>query len=211
MRQSVLVLLLALVPFLRGQAQEVPFYQEHPHSVEISTGPPFLLAMIYPPGSMDNGLTMNGWHTGLGYKSWFPVNVSLGYNYQYNRHWEFSFQFTYAAYVYSTYQYPEKGENEFGKVYDWNATPQNLGLGLDSRVLAPASVVRYYWLTKKPKFQLYSALGVGVFLGYTGSLRVCPTLTPFGIRFGSRHWFGRAELTIGPAATLIQIGVGRRF
>ena len=44
MRILTILLPLLLLGSICASAQEVHYYQEHPHSVEISTGPPFILA-----------------------------------------------------------------------------------------------------------------------------------------------------------------------
>ena len=202
MRKALLVLALLLF----GASA---FSQEYHHSVEISTGPPCILGLMYPPGSPDNGLTMEGQQQGIGYHAWAPMNLSLAYNYQINKHWEVSALLTHCGYIYSKYQYPEKGEGPNGMEYDWKATPENLGLRYDSRGFYLTGLARYYWYTKKASYQWYSAVGASVV--NSSSIPIWPVLTPIGIRFGARHWYGRAELTVGVPATLLLVGVGRRF
>ena len=192
---------------------EVPkplYYVDHPHSITLSTGFPFIFAMMYPPGSGDNGWTMDGWKTGIKYKTWTATNLNVGYNYQINKRWEVSFLITVCGYVYSRYAYPQKGEDQYGNPqYDWNATPENQGVHYDLRGIMPAVMARYYWLARKSAFQMYSATGIAYIP--SSSLPVFPTLTPVGIRFGSGHWYGVAELTFGTTATLLLAGAGYRF
>lgn len=210
MKNLFFVTLLAVIPFMKGRAQEPYFYQEHPHSVTISTGLPCFLPMMYPPGSGDNSLTMQGWHTGSGYKTHMFYNFTLGYNYQASKRWEVAALFTVAGYIYSQYQYPEKGVDKEGNpTYDWNQNKaQYQGTRMDPRVFSPAVIVRYYWLVRE-KCQLYSALGGGLLI--LKPLRPFPNITPFGVRWGRGHWSGHAELTIGTTATALLIGAGYRF
>ena len=194
------------------RAQDAPFYQEHPHSLSASTGVPFLLSIMYPPGSGDNTLTWDGQRTGTSYKSWYPAGLNLMYNIQAGRHWEFSLAVSMSGWLFSAYQYPESKETgpEGEPQYDWKAKPEKTTLHFDFRGFIPSVHVRYYWLTRKESYQMYSAAGLGVML-YGYPKRVYPTLTPVGIRFGKQHWFGTAELGLGTTGTGVLLGAGYRF
>ena len=195
-----------------GPAPEPLYYEQHPHSITVSTGIPFILAMMYPPGSGDNAKTMDGWRTGLKYKTWTGTNLNVGYNYQLDKRWEISLLVTVCGYVYSQYAYPKSGVDENGMdVIDWKAQPENQGVHYDLRGVMPALMLRYYWLARKSSFQMYSAAGIGYLPGVYGRTPIFPTLTPLGFRFGGGHWYGVAELTAGTTATLVLAGAGDRF
>ena len=208
MKRSLLLLIL-LVPFVKGQAQENLYYVDHPHSVTLSSGIPNLIVTMFPPGNPDNSMTMDGWHTGTGYKTRLAAQLNVGYNYQLDRRWELSFILSVGGLVYSQFQYPQTGVNENGyAIYDWKAEPLETSLHYQHRVLIPSFILRYYWLARKSSFQLYLAAGAGyVDLSHLPY----PTLTLVGTRFGGKHWYGQAELTAGATATLFLAGVGYRF
>lgn len=209
MRKSVLIIVM-LLPFVGAWAQENHYYVDHPHSVTVSTGLPFIFASLHAPGDPNNSDTMEGWRTGTGYKTIMPVNVNVGYNYQFNRRWEMAVIFTTCGFIYTKSQYPQSGEGEGGSpIYDWNAKPTESSTHYSYRGCGAAVMGRYYWLAKSPVFQMYSAAGVGFFLPY--QYLFFPTLTPVGARVGGKHWYGQAELTIGTTATLFLLGVGYRF
>ena len=219
MRKALLTLLF-LTGALALSAQEIPeaqaspaplFYMEHPHSVTVSTGFPFILAMMYPPGSGDNALTMEGWRTGLSYKTWMDTNLNVGYNYQIDKRLEVSLLVTVCGYVYSRYAYQKTGVDEQGNdMFDWKSEPENQGIHYDLRGVMPGIMLRYYWLARKSSFQMYSAAGLAYFQRY-GRVPVFPTITPLGFRFGGGHWYGVAELTAGTTATALLAGAGYRF
>ena len=194
-----------------ARAQE-RYYESHPHSITVSTGIPFALVMFYPPGSMDNGMTMDGEKTGMGYKSWTWTNLNVGYNYQSDKRWEVSFLVTVCGWVYSKYSYPKKGEDENGNpLFDWKGDRENRGVHYDLRGVMPSVMLRYYWLARKSSFQMYSAGGLAYIPEGFDSIPLFPTITPLGVRFGGRHWYGVAELTAGTTATLFLAGAGYRF
>ena len=210
MKRAILSLIL-LLPFVKGQAQETLYYVEHPHSVTISTGIPYFFAMMFPPGNPNSSTTWDAREKGIAFKSLFPTNLNVGYNYQFSKRWEVAAIITVCGYVYSSKQYPKTGEDERGKaVYDWNATPTASAVHYQHRAFIPSAMLRYYWLARKSSFQMYSAAGLGITI-FESSIPVCPTLTPLGMRFGGKHWYGQVELTVGTTATLFLGGVGYRF
>lgn len=192
---------------------EVPkplHYVDHPHSITVSTGYPFIFAALSRPGAPNNSMTMEGWNLGFKYKTWISTNLNVGYNYQINKRWEVSFLITVCGCIYSRYAYPRTWDDEYGnRQYDWNATPEDQGVHYEHIALMPAVMARYYWLARKSAFQMYSAAGIAYVPD--SSIPVFPTLTPVGIRFGGGHWYGVAELTIGTTATLLLAGAGYRF
>lgn len=210
MRHLSLLCLLLLVPFSKGLAQERFYFEDHQHSITLSTGIPPVMAMMHPPGDPDNGPTMDGWNTGTGYNSHFSYTFTIAYNYQFTKRWEMALVATTCGYIYSQYQYPEKGVDDYGNIlYDWDKSKgQYQGTHLDFRGIIPAAMVRFYWLARE-RVQMYSAAGVG--LMFASRPIVYPTLTPVGIRFGRKHWFGLAELTIGSTGTILLAGAGYRF
>ena len=187
------------------------FFEEHGHSLTLSTGYPCALSMIFPPGTPDNSVTMDGWKTGTHYKSWYPAGLNLIYNYQGSRHWEISLAVSVSGWFYSTYQYPEKqsAEMDQGKVFDYDATPEK-HTAFDFRGIIPSIHFRYYWLARKEAYQMYSGAGLGI-MPAAHPMMVVPSITPVGIRFGKRHWFGLAELTLGATGTGPVLGAGYRF
>ena len=211
MKRVILLLIVLFVPLAKGRAQENLYYVEHPHSVTVSTGIPYVFAMLYPPGHMDNRMTKGGLATGIGYKTWTGTNLNVGYNYQLNRRWEIAMIFTMCGYVYSSYRYPKTGTDEEGNaIYDWKADPLESSLHYEHRAFIPAVIARYYWLARKSSFQMYSAAGLGCTIAHS-NVPFFPTLTLVGTRFGGKHWYGQAELTAGTTATLFLAGVGYRF
>lgn len=210
MRRLSLLWILLLVPFSKGLAQERFYFEDHQHSITLSTGIPPILPMMYPRGSANNGYTMDGWNTGTGYKTHFSYTFTLAYNYQFTKRWEMALVATTCGYIYSQYQHPEKGVNDYGVMtYDWDDSKrQYQGTYLDFRGIIPAAMVRFYWLARE-SVQMYSAVGAG--LMFSSPVILYPTLTPVGIRFGKKHWFGLAELTVGSTATILLAGAGYRF
>ena len=210
MRKTVLIIVM-LLPFVVAWAQENHYYVDHPHSVTVSTGLPCILASLFPPGSPDNSDTMEGWRTGTGYKTIMPVNVNVGYNYQFNRRWEMAVFFTTSGHIYTKSQYPQSGESEDGSpIFDWKGNPTESSTHYKCSGNSISVMGRFYWLAKSQVFQMYSAAGIGYFWPVYPFL-LFPTLTPVGARVGGKHWYGQAELTIGTAATLFLLGVGYRF
>ena len=51
MRRLSLLWVLLLVPFSQGLAQERFYFEDHRHSITISTGIPPIMPMMYPRGS----------------------------------------------------------------------------------------------------------------------------------------------------------------
>ena len=210
------LVLVSMLSMWTGFAQEAHYYEAHRHSVTVSTGYPFVLAMMYPPGHQNNSMTMDGRRVGVSYHTFAPTNLCLGYNYQINGRWEASFMLTVCGYIYTASTYPRKDltgvESPLpGDEFNWQANPLDKRTGYDLRGVIPSVTGRYYWLTKKDTFQMYSAAGIGIIRTFSSWPPVFPILTPVGIRFGSRHWFGVAELTVGTTATGLLAGAGYRF
>lgn len=207
--------LLSLLAFSRvAGAQEKKYYEEHRHSVTVSTGIPSLWGSIFPPGSMNNSLTMDGQKTGKGYRTWFTSNINIGYNCQLDRRLEVSLLITQCGHFYTEYTYPPSDnpqgeETWYGAGFDWEASPVSKTLHYQLSALIPSAMLRLYWLARKDWFQMYSAAGFGFVLGSSAPIGF--TVTPLGVRFGPRHWYGVAELTVGTTATLLLAGAGYRF
>ena len=77
---------------------------------------------------------------------------------------------------------------------------------------------RHLWTPDK-LVVLYTGVGLGVYsehvyaMGGHIPLPVVPVpdVTPLGLRFGGKHFYGYAEATLGPVATLAHGGLGWRF
>lgn len=68
---------------------------------------------------------------------------------------------------------------------------------------------RHLW-TPDRLIVLYSGLGLGIVFSSNAHLPL-PALTPLGLRIGGKHFYGFAEATVGPYATLAHGGLGWRF
>lgn len=59
--------------------------------------------------------------------------------------------------------------------------------------------------------KVYSGLGAGLVFSKYENVLPLPSLTPVAFRYGGRHLYGFAELTLGTMATFIHGGLGWRF
>lgn len=217
MNKAYIILLLLLLPIAEGRAQEKPYYLEHRHSVTVSTGIPNLLVLLTPPISIfrqEYGDYEIGTHL-------FPVNLNIGYNFQFAKRWEVAAVATTSGYFFSRYLFTQEKDN--GNVIRHEHYDESFDTSVHFllRSIVPSVLVRFYWLTPNSAFQMYSAAGIGVECffrptSYSSSSRfpifpVFPTITPVAVRFGARHWYGQIEYTIGATATFILFGMGYRF
>lgn len=69
---------------------------------------------------------------------------------------------------------------------------------------------RHLW-NPQNAFTVYTALGAGLVIPTSMELAPMPSLTPVAFRYGGRHFYGFAELTLGTLATIVHGGFGWRF
>lgn len=60
-------------------------------------------------------------------------------------------------------------------------------------------------------FVLYTGLGAGVAFAYFSDFFPLPSITPIAFRYGGRHIYGFAELTVSPIASMVHGGLGWHF
>ena len=69
---------------------------------------------------------------------------------------------------------------------------------------------RHLW-NPQNAFVVYSALGAGLVIPTSMDMAPMPSLTPIAFRYGGRHFYGFAELTLGTLATIVHGGFGWHF
>ena len=67
---------------------------------------------------------------------------------------------------------------------------------------------RHLW---NPEGRVVAYSGVGAGLLFLGEVYPLPSVTPIAIRFGGARFYGFAECTLGPVASLLHTGVGWKF
>lgn len=67
---------------------------------------------------------------------------------------------------------------------------------------------RYVWLPAGD-VELYSGFGAGIAIGKTPI--PLPSITPIAFRFGGTRFYGFAECTMGPVASIVHFGMGWRL
>jgi hypothetical protein len=60
-------------------------------------------------------------------------------------------------------------------------------------------------------FKVYSGLGAGIVFSKYEQPLPAPSLTPAAFRYGGKHFYGFAEITVGTLATFIHGGLGWQF
>ncbi|MBO6169770.1 MAG: hypothetical protein J6O51_07335 [Bacteroidales bacterium] len=103
-------------------------------------------------------------------------------------------------------QYGIFGTDPEGKPrYDLNnSTPA----GWKNSTLIPSLTFRYRYLWN-PYAKVVAYSGVGV--GFIPTFFPIPEILPIAARYGGNHFYGFAELTMGPVASYVHLGLGWRF
>lgn len=105
-------------------------------------------------------------------------------------------------------QYPEFGVDPEGKPRYLVENGTEVGWKAHSFVPSVNFIYRHLW-NPEDVVVVYSGAGLG-FSTVTEWVPL-PTLVPFALRAGGRHFYGFLELTLGPVATLAHGGLAVRF
>jgi len=202
--KKVFLACLAVFIVVEASAQNQKFYTEHRFAVELSTGYPYMLDLINPPGREPNSLTTQARNAGQVLQSIQPpLNINLGLTYYVGNRWELSAYAGVHGWFYTRTQYPQ-----FEDVTpDTSGTPEWKKLEYNHRGVYVAAALRYNWFERET-VKLYSSAGLGY--SFSGRLPI-PCLTPIGVHFGRKRWYGLAEATFSAAAIGLQLGVGFRI
>ena len=198
--KRVLFIVLAAAMAQGAFAQETQPGKFSHFSIELSTAHPSPMAHTINPENPD-AATMYGYYRDK--ETLGQVNLSLRYNL--NRRWDFLLVGTFNPEFYVKMSLPDQ-DPDTGM---WSGEPYRDGVKMkyyDASVMAVARVNYGFF----DKCHLYSALGIGVDLGYI----VIPAsyITPIGIFIGEKHRvYGTAELTYGNAGMGLLAGIGVRL
>ena len=185
------------------------FAQEKKHVIEITTGYPSLVFSAEFPWShmiFDN-YPSQGIQVG---KKYYQPGLNVGYTYSWNKRWEVNAMVNIHLTMFELIQYPLRPDADSvspdshpSNRYDWNAEPLSTTLQTDVYGSFNAAI-RYKWLVRN-NFSMYSALGVGISLGFPIPL---PYVAPIGIKFGKGKVYGIVEANASPATTFGMAGIG---
>lgn len=185
-------------------------WQQHRHSLDVSTGYPSVIGALYPPGSADSRESMMASRLGQTLKTYLPANITVTYSYRFAKKWDVSAHINLHGFIYGIYQHPEWGDS-----YNWNATPKAIGVDYSHRGTVLGTSMKYYW-HETVLCSWYSSIGAGMYLNYLGTgsnLLFFPHLTPVGFhrRIKMSNWYLLGELSLSFSGTGIIAGIGYRF
>lgn len=200
-------LLLVATGIARGQ-DDASYPFEKTFSIEVGTGyPP--LQMLAPRRAAQRQLAPKGQDVDP-QDAFCPV-ASLTGVYRSSLKTEVAMTAGVSWYRHKLIQHPSFGIDPNGNPrYDLDRK-ENLGWTNSIPSYSLSFQVRHLWNPDKD-FVVYSALGAGLVL-FSNQTRVSPmpALTPVAFRYWGNHLYAFAEMTFGPAASLLNGGVGWRF
>ena len=190
-------------------AQEKENWEQHKHSIELTTGFPSFPGAYLPGVSASSQVSAES--IGQKHKTYWLNNLTLTYSYRFAKRWDVSAHFNIEGTVYGVDQYPQLASG--GGQYDWKATPESQGVKYTNTAIVLGTSVKYYWY-QGVKCHWYSSLGVGLYLNNLGTgatFKVFPQVTPVGLHCGKNHWYFVGELGVGFTGTGRIVGAGYRF
>ena len=183
------------------------FAQDKQHSLEITTGYPSILHIVFEhPGGYR---TMEMRWNGQTYKEHYQPGINIGYTYQWRKRWEVNTMVNVHLTIMDISQYPllpgvegtATSGPEATKQYDWNADPT---VTRQTDVYgAFCTSVRYKWLVRD-YISMYSGLGAGISLGFPIPI---PYVAAIGIKFGKGKVYGILEANVSAATTFGMAGI----
>lgn len=202
---SAFLLLVSAAAFAQGEVGQ-PFAKSY--SIEIGTGIRPLQMMFGPTRAARELLAPKGQDVDT-QGEYFPT-LSLTGVLRLRPDTELTLTAGTSWYHHKVIQYPIFGTDPYGNPrYDLTkGTPA----GWMNSIYSYSATFQWRHLWNPDRaFVLYTALGAGA--TYTSSSHFFPLLsiTPIAARYGGKHIYGFAELTLGPIATLAHGGLGWRF
>ena len=196
---------------LLTRAQEVPEISQRTWSIEIGVGIiPYHMAMI-PTRAIKEELAQFGQQPGTIINPYGPA-FSVSGAYRVRRWTEFRFTVGASWRYYELIQYSVFGTDPDGKPR-YDLSDGHYLKTTSASVFSFTFQCFHIWNPGRTA-ELYSGGGLGFIAGKGNPLTEpipLPELTPIGVRVGGKLFYGFAELTLGPIATLFHGGVGCRF
>lgn len=175
-------------------------------SLELGVGAMPLHMYLVFPASAERELADLGQRSG---DSKFDVPaISLSEVWRLNGHWEVALTEGVCWRYFDIIQYPEFGIDPDGKPrYDLHKG-YSIGAKATPPVVSLTGQLRFIW-SPKWKVTAYSAVQIG----FTTASYIIPLpgITPVAVRYGGKHLYGFAEVTLGPVASFAHGGLGWRF
>ena len=198
-------------------AQEAESWEDHLHSLEISTGFPYPM-MIHSdagpaPDSPEAAAGLEMWKNGQSKKETMYPNLTLTYSFRFAKDGEISFFINMHGYTYAIRQHPEGFTSGMDWNYDITTVTKVLKRGYVNMAVVPGFIFKYYWYNRD-FWKWYSGAGIGFFAygeDYIFGRRYTPEVILAGTHFGRNHIYGMAEFVLGPTGLGPQIGLGYRF
>ena len=211
---SITVLLLpALLVCTPGSAQQ--FDSEHRHSIELTTGVPPAQSLLLATSNLSSSVYGGFKDTRL-----FIPTINVGYTYAMNERWDFNVIinacgafFRRDKYLQNEVEIRDEAGNllDIEKRTDYSAGVQSSSIKYSGTMYTPMVDFRWKWL-RRDDWRLYSSFGLGcLVIGNFSLVLPTPYLTPIGINYGKKHFYGLAEMNISCASTGLMVGVGYRF
>ena len=196
---------------LLTRAQEGPEYAQRTWSIETGVGIiPYHMTMI-PTRAIKEELAQFGQQPGTIINPYGPA-FSVSGAYRVRRWTEFRFTVGASWRYYELIQYSVFGTDPDGKPR-YDLSDGHYLKTTSASVFSFTFQCFHIWNPGRTA-ELYSGGGLGFIAGKGNPLTEpipLPELTPIGVRVGGKLFYGFAELTLGPIATLFHGGVGCRF
>lgn len=199
------LLLASGVPAAAADGDGVPFRKCF--SLELGTGIQPLHMTLAPSHNEERALAQKGQAFNKGDDYFCPI-LSLSEVWRFAPHWEFCLTegigWKHMPVIqYDTFGVGPSGEPRYdlskGSPAGWKATRPIGSL---------TAHARFIW-SPKWAVTVYSALGVGL---TTSTYYIpLPSVTPIALRIGKKHFYGFAEVSLGPVATIAHGGFGWKF
>ena len=200
------ILLLVAVNTAAGQ-DDIPFKEEY--SIEIGTGVAPLHTSLGPSWTYEEALAKQG-QTLTTSDAMYPTFDITG-AVRSAKHHEFTLSVGVSWIHHKVFQHSRFGIDPNGNPR-YNINDKTFSGWADTPPVFSFTVQwRYLW-NPEDKVSLYSGLGLGYVSNQFDSLFLpLPSVTPVALRIAGKHFYGFAELMVGPMATLAHGGLGWKF